>query len=149
MSKKRSGRPKRSARRGDPTQKSGDPAQPRVDRKTRQLCGQVAQTLNEVLWGECGDDLLRTLYVSAVDPAPDATRLLVTVQPQLAGVEVDVAEALERLAQFKGLLRSEVAASIHRKKTPDLVFTVKPTTLEEDAAVEEATPEEENEEEAT
>ena len=54
---------------------------PRTDRKTLQLCGQIADTLNYVLSGELDDDLLRNLYVESVRPAPDASRLLVSVAP--------------------------------------------------------------------
>lgn len=51
---------------------------------------------------------------------------MVTVKPQLAGTELDVPELLGRLEAVKGLLRSEVASSIHRRKTPDLIFRVEP-----------------------
>ncbi len=43
-----------------------------------QLCHQVAETLEEVL-AECGDVVLQDLRVLDVEPAPDASRLLVTV----------------------------------------------------------------------
>ena len=48
------------------------------DRKAFQLCHQVAETLEEVL-AECGDGVLQALRVLDVEPAPDASRLLVTV----------------------------------------------------------------------
>ena len=48
------------------------------DRKALQLCHQVAETLEEVL-AECGDVVLQALRVLDVEPAPDASRLLVTV----------------------------------------------------------------------
>lgn len=131
MSRRRSRPGKSQAAGGRKANQPGVPMPRQFDRKTRQLCGQVAQTLNQVMWGECDDDLLRSLYVSSVEPAPDATRLLVTVQPQLAGETLDLAEVLERLAFFKGRLRSEVAASIHRKKTPDLIFSVVQTPPED------------------
>src|SRR5262249_31993389 len=47
------------------------------NRKALQLCGQVADTLSPVLAGECGDDVLRSLQVIAVTPAPDSSQLLV------------------------------------------------------------------------
>ena len=61
------------------------------------------------------------MYVADVEPAPDATRLAVTlVVPETA--QADTARA--RLALVAALLRSEVAASIHRRRAPDLVFRV-------------------------
>jgi ribosome-binding factor A len=96
----------------------------RVDRKTLQLCGQIADTLNYVLSGELDDDLLRNLYVESVRPAPDASRLLVSVAP------LDVADAaradqiLQKLLIHTPRIRSAVAQSIHRRKTPELSFVV-------------------------
>ena len=40
-----------------------------TNRKTLQLCSQVADTLNLVLSGECADDVLQSLHVVAVQPA--------------------------------------------------------------------------------
>lgn len=97
----------------------------RDDRKTLQLCSQVADTLNYVLSGECDDELLQNLQVMSVVPAPNATQLLVTVYP-LAGTETafDASDVRRRLMNAVGRLRSEVAASITRKKAPRLLFQV-------------------------
>jgi ribosome-binding factor A len=96
----------------------------RPDRKTLQLCGQIADTLNYVLSGELGDDLLRNLYVESVRPAPDATRLLVSVAP-LDAADVERADQiLQKLHIHAPRIRSEVAQSIHRRKTPELSFVV-------------------------
>ncbi len=46
-----------------------------------QLCRQVAVTLDMVLSGECRDELLQSLRVESVQPAPNASRMLV---PQIA-----------------------------------------------------------------
>jgi ribosome-binding factor A len=94
------------------------------DRKVRQLCSQVAETLNLVLSGECGDELLQSLHVVTVDPAPDASQFLVTVAPSVPGEVVDPSEASARLASFAGKLRSEVAGAITRKRAPKLLFRV-------------------------
>ncbi len=96
----------------------------RGDRKARQLCRQVSQTLSYVLSGECDDDTLRSLYVESVDPAPDSSRLLVTVSTLDKDDETSTVEILTKLAAVSGKLRSEVAASISRRKTPELVFNV-------------------------
>src|SRR5258708_2666556 len=67
-------------------------------RKGRQLCGQAAETLNEVLAGQCGDDVLRSVYIVSVVPAPNVGRLLVTVAglPGL-GEDLDPTQVIERL----------------------------------------------------
>jgi ribosome-binding factor A len=94
------------------------------DRKARQLCSQVAETLSLVLSGECGDELLRNLQVVAVVPAPNASQLLVTVGAAIPGEIVDEEAVMERLVQNMGRLRCEVAAAITRKRAPKLVFRV-------------------------
>ncbi len=92
-------------------------------RKTHQLCGQVAEALNYAFSGACNDDVLRELGVVAVQPAPDESRLLVTVGPTLPGT-LDPTQVLAHLQQARGKLRSEVAAAIHRKKVPELAFCI-------------------------
>ncbi|MGO8745719.1 MAG: hypothetical protein ACLQNE_06990 [Thermoguttaceae bacterium] len=77
-----------------------------------------------MLSGECGDDLLQSLQVVAVDPAPDASQLVVTVRAGLPGEGVDPAEVLSRLNTVMGKLRCEVATAITRKRAPKLVFRV-------------------------
>ncbi|MBM4089617.1 MAG: ribosome-binding factor A [Planctomycetes bacterium] len=96
----------------------------KADRKTRQLCAQVAETLSLVLSGDFGDGVLQSLQVVAVDPAPDASQLVVTVRAALPGETADPAGVLRRLEAVAGKLRSEVAAAITRKKAPKLVFRV-------------------------
>src|SRR3954471_15239209 len=91
------------------------------DRKTRQLCSQVADTLGDVLAGQSGDDVLRGLYVVNVVPAPDASRLLVTVAA-LPGEGPDPVAVLEHLELASARLRCEVAAAITRKRAPTLTY---------------------------
>jgi ribosome-binding factor A len=91
------------------------------NRKARQLCRQVAESLVWVLSGDSPDDVLRSLRVAAVDPAPHSSRLLVTV---VTDDTSDPQAILERLRQYSGRLRCEVAASINRRKVPTLVFQV-------------------------
>ena len=96
---------------------------PSGKRKTLQLCREVERTLSAVLSGECDDDLLRELIVLSVVPAPNAGRLLVTIGlPKSSSVSVE--EVLERLLSKSGRLRSEVAAAVSRRKTPELAFRV-------------------------
>lgn len=95
----------------------------RESRKAQQLCRQVAETLQQAL-GELGDALLQALSVVNVVPAPDASRLLVTVEYD-GPIEPWSGEVVaQRLAACQGRLRTEVAAAITRRKTPALVFAV-------------------------
>lgn len=96
----------------------------KTQRKTRQLCGQVAEALGAVLAGDCGDDVLRDLQVVAVVPAPDPSRLLVTVRVQPPSESVTPSLVLEHLARASGRLRCEVAGAITRKRAPVLVYQV-------------------------
>jgi ribosome-binding factor A len=105
-------------------EKRGGPPQKVANRKALQLCGQVQETLAGVFAGETGDDVLRDLVVESVVPAPTSARMLVTVYQGPSGVGLSTAEVYEHLTQVQGLLRSEVAAAIHRRKVPDLIFRV-------------------------
>lgn len=98
-----------------------------VDRKTMQLCHQVAVTLEEVL-AECGDPLLHGLRVLDVEPSPDVSRLLVTLAVE--DEPVDGPDALHRveahLSRASGHLRGEVAQAITRKRAPALIYHLTP-----------------------
>jgi len=94
-----------------------------ANRKALQLCREVERTLGTLLAGGCGDSLLHDLLVQSVVPAPDSTRLLVTLS-FLGPAAVEAGEVLTRLQRAYGLFRGEVAAAIHRRKVPDLTFQV-------------------------
>ena len=89
------------------------------DHKTARLCGQVAQTIDQILSGETGDDDLRCLRVASVRPAPDAARILVSVV-----ADFNRARAEARLQGASGRLRTAVAAAITRRKAPSLLFVL-------------------------
>jgi ribosome-binding factor A len=110
----------------DPSQFFDRRSRQRVDRKAYQLCRQVSDTLNFVLSGDTGDDVLRGLYVDSVDPAPDASHLLVSVAPLDRDDQTPAEVYLTKLMAVSGKLRSEVAASISRRKAPELAFRVVP-----------------------
>jgi ribosome-binding factor A len=111
---------------------AGDGQDPRYDRpgpegrpqgrKSMQLCKQVEQTVQQVLLG-CGDEVLRDLEVLSATPIGGG-RLLVSVKRSASAAERDSATILAHLERARGLLRSEVAGAVHRRKTPDLVFGV-------------------------
>lgn len=90
------------------------------DRKLRQLCRQVEHALAYVVPGGLADPVLADLSVAAVRPGPDASRLTVWFR---SGRSISEAPAiLERLEHVRGLLRSEVAAAVTRKRAPELAF---------------------------
>lgn len=93
----------------------------RPDHKTLRLCRQVLEALQIGLAGECGDPVLQEVFIASVAPGADPVRLEVTVElPR----EVSPADAVARLENARGLLRSLIAQSISRKKVPDLVFRI-------------------------
>jgi ribosome-binding factor A len=94
---------------------------PRIPRKDLQLCAQVQETLWYILGSTVGDESLADLQVVSVEPLPDATRLLITLS---APNDADLADATSRLQDATKAIRAEVAASINRRKTPELTFRV-------------------------
>jgi ribosome-binding factor A len=86
------------------------------------MCGQIARTLSMVLSWESGDELLSELMVEAVEPAPDSTRVLVTVSVQAGNATFS--DVSQRLHRASGRLRAEIATAIHRKRVPELAFRV-------------------------
>jgi ribosome-binding factor A len=100
----------------------GEPEDRGPDRKTLQLCKQTARALSLALGAECGDAVTRDVYVDTVTPAPDASRLLVTVRPVTPDIDPDA--VLARLNELRPRLRISVAATICRKRVPELAFCV-------------------------
>src|SRR5262245_16273144 len=108
----------------------------RAARKTLQLCKEVSRTLSYVL-GAAGDSRLRDMVVAAVDPAPDASRLMVTICCPGATAS-DVPSLVASLVALRGSLRGEIAASLQRKRTPEIAFRVAPIEQAGPESVEEA-----------
>lgn len=97
--------------------------------KTRQLCRQVEETLHYCLSdGPDGEELCHFM-VYAVEPAPDASRLLVTVATDS---EQDVVTNLALLAENEGRLRTEIAQTISRRRVPRLSFRIVPMRVVQD-----------------
>ena len=112
-------------RRGRASRGIHTPSQPSYgadERKTQQLCRQVQRRIDLVL-GELDDECFAGLWVLEVNPEPGSSALLVTL---VAPDERDVMALNAKLDEVKGLLRSEVAAAIHRKRTPHLRLAVIP-----------------------
>jgi ribosome-binding factor A len=93
-------------------------------RKLGQLCKQVAETLSLVLASDFDDPRLHNLQVLSVSPAPNAGQLLVTVGCEDIRSADEVLTIQTLLAAVQGRLRSEVAASITRKRAPRLSFRI-------------------------
>ncbi len=91
-------------------------------RKARQLCAQVADTLRLLFSGETSDEILQSLEITEVSPAPNASQLLVTLGPAAAAPALDESQVHEALARAAGWLRSEIAAAITRRRAPRLAF---------------------------
>jgi ribosome-binding factor A len=113
-------------RSGDSGRESRRGRNSRGQQKTLQLCRQAERALSLALAGECGDDVLRSLYVDSVVPAPDATQLLVRLVIPTAARDVRADEVLVRLDRVHGILRHAVAEAITRKRAPELAFIIVP-----------------------
>jgi ribosome-binding factor A len=87
----------------------------RSHHKARQLCRQVAESL---------DAMLGELTIVSIDPAPDAATLLVTIAARPSSDTVDPAQILGWLDRVSGRLRSEVASAITRRRVPMLIYRV-------------------------
>jgi ribosome-binding factor A len=97
----------------------------RHQHKTQQLCRQAFRVLSGAVADLAVDPLLSSVFVESVEPAPDASRLMVRIC-----ADVPFEQALNvhnRLAAVKGRLRADLAAAISRKRAPDLVFCVVPS----------------------
>ena len=97
------------------------------DRKTKQLCAQVRRVLeygvDEVLHGDA------LIAIGDVVPAPDASHLLVLVQPLGDTTNDESIEIQQRLTEATTELRHMVAEAINRRKTPALSFQVLPPSV--------------------
>jgi ribosome-binding factor A len=100
----------------------GDVPGRRDDRKERQLCRQVHEAISEAL-ASLDDEVLSDVWVSGVEPAPDASRLAVLL---CTPKEVSAELVKERLERVSGYLRTEVTGAITRKRAPTLTYEVLP-----------------------
>lgn len=85
------------------------------DHKAKQLCRQAAESIDQVLSGETGDRRLACLRVASEKPAPDASRLLVTVIATCAKDDFHREETEARLQASAGRLRTAVAGAMTRR----------------------------------
>jgi len=104
---------------GDPKEFHAKPwnAPKQVSRKGRQLCEQVKDALHGAL-ASCADEVLQSVNVMSVEPAPHTGRLRVRLAAEdRTAVQVAVTRAA-------GYFRREVASAINRRYAPELVFEV-------------------------
>ena len=117
-------------------------------RKTLQLCAQVRHAIEFALTGELDDDVLRMLHVARVEPAPDASRMIVTVVPLMDDDDHDPVQILSHLHARAGAIRAAVAKDINRKKVPELMYKfADKTALLEEAGLDPTTASDPSEEE--
>ena len=74
--------------------------QDKQDRKPQQLCSQIRHTIALVLSGDFGDEMLHNLQVVQVTPAPDSTRVLVTLTTDAGPQPAMADDILRRLAGY-------------------------------------------------
>jgi ribosome-binding factor A len=98
----------------------------KVDRKAAQLCAQIRRALDYVIPEVLAETKFDAMVLD-VEPAPNTSHLLVILQAigQLDASEVRDLEL--EIAQRAGSIRTAVAQSIYRRKTPTLSFRVVPS----------------------
>lgn len=108
------------------THRFSAPIRKKSDRKAMQLCRQVLRAVEHALGSRPLVDQLPDCVVVAVLPAPHTAQLLVQVAvPPMQALD-HAEELLAVLRDANGSIRSEVARSIHRRKTPSLLFQIVP-----------------------
>lgn len=90
------------------------------------LSRQVEQVLSLAL-GASADARLRDLVVHSVVPSADGARMVVRVVLSSDASFESIERAYLALGAARAWLRQQVAADIHRKRTPDLEFQVLPS----------------------
>jgi ribosome-binding factor A len=91
--------------------------------KDLQVCRQVFDVLTYAL-AELDDPLIDELVIASVMPAPNASRVSVTLVPSRSDLDVDSSEVLARLDEAAAELREEVASELSRRRVPELVFRI-------------------------
>lgn len=95
-----------------------------MSHKALQLCAQVRRSLELSLMGECNDELLQSMMVEKVEPAPDDKHLRATFAVVDPKQDLDKSEVIARLEAARPILMAEVARAISRRKVPEIQFEV-------------------------
>lgn len=94
--------------------------------KDLQLCRQVFDALTYAL-AEINDPQIDGLVLASVVPAPDSSRVLVTLVATREDLAADALAAAHACIDASASeLREEVAAEITRQRVPELVFRIAP-----------------------
>ena len=99
------------------------------ERQTSRVCRVAYRVVSELLMAEVSDPWLQSLQVMGVEPAPDASRLVVRVCSDEHALSSEIME--QRLQRAQGLMRTALAQALQRKRTPQLAFVVVPRETEE------------------
>jgi len=94
--------------------------------KDQQLCQQVAHALAYCINEGDPQAIMECVRVESVTPAPDGSRLMVTVSFDSDDADVDYDAVVQALEGNNSRLRFEVSQAINRKKTPQLAFCLIP-----------------------
>jgi len=94
-----------------------------ADRKAAQLCVQIHRALDFVVPQTLVNTTLDAIVLD-VQPAPNTAHLLVLLQATASLTEHECSQLELVLTQNSGVIRTAVAQSIHRRKTPTLSFRV-------------------------
>ena len=117
----------------------GDGVDPKEERKQRirsmaadkrdysalRLASQIRTVLDLVLM-QCGNPLLASFAVGAVEPSPSGGNFVVQVYSTDPTADYDPREVKKTLDALRPKFRSEVAQEVTRKVTPVLKFDVLP-----------------------
>ncbi len=95
-----------------------------MSHKALQLCKQVRRSLELSLMSECADELLQSMTVESVEPAPDDKHLRATFSLQDAEPSLSREEVLARLEAARPVLTEGLIQTISRRKVPDIRFEV-------------------------
>ncbi|MBF0501446.1 MAG: ribosome-binding factor A [Candidatus Riflebacteria bacterium] len=90
------------------------------------LCRQVEEVLSLVFCGSSSDERLWDLGLLSVELAPNSSRLLVKIYPLPHSEPRSVTEIHAILKSARPFMKREIAESICRKRTPELVFEIVP-----------------------
>ena len=123
--------------------RDGDGVDPRAEKRKRKslgrlgrrdysdlrLASQIGDTLG-LLLAQCGNPLITSLAVGAVEPTVKGTMFVVQVYSTDPAAEYDPREVREALNAMKPGLRAAVAREVTRKAAPDFKFEVLPLCVQ-------------------
>ncbi|MCH9696736.1 MAG: ribosome-binding factor A [Gammaproteobacteria bacterium] len=92
------------------------------DKHLRQVCKQAQRVISRLLLEVSTPICLNTVFVSSVDSEQHGQQLCVTVAHASRAFACDSAEVVQALQELQGAIRSELAHSLHRRRTPQLRF---------------------------